>query len=167
MNFKPTKESENFDRKMKINRLEKKSSAGMKDYNTDKAKRKNSLMALNKEVKGSRSSKDIRKVAIDNLSKKKVAGGGPKFIGGKRPGAGSVVRDAKRIGNKAASFAGKIGSAVSSVGGKVGNAIKSAVHDDVFPTPQRAKYLKKVKDDKWKNSPTRKKLLELNAKRSW
>ena len=102
----------------------------------------------------------IRKKAINNLSKKRAVSGGPKFIGGKSPSAGSVLREGKKIVDGAK----KIGSSIGSVAGKVGNAIKNTVHDDTFPTPQRRAYLKKKNDDAYKNSEFLKQRLKLGFK---
>lgn len=87
--------------------------------------------------------------------------GGPKFIGGESATLNNVANDIRNTVKSAKKTAKKAMSSVVDVAKKTGTAIERGVHNKAFPTKQDKIYNKKVSNDDWKNSPTRKKLIDL------
>ncbi len=103
------------------------------------------------------SKKFVDGMAVDIDKNKK---GGPRFIGGTPATVKGVINEGKK-------FTDLIASGSSIAGNKIkqtGKAVENLIHNKSFPTKQQKIYNKKLAKDKWKNSPTRKKLIELENK---
>lgn len=88
---------------------------------------------------------------------KRIKPGAPKFIGGKRPSATDVKKDAY----------GLIGDASKKISGLTGGLSKifnDTIHNKSFPTKQDKIYNKKKKLDEYRNSDFYKKLMDLENK---